>query len=190
MASVDQPGLWSFATLQMPAEPSGSYQTVGLLLKIAGWVRLAQLGLAVLVGAVVLMMLAFMGAVGGAMMPSFGPWGLPAGAVGGLFLLLAVVAVLVMVAVAFAMTYWTSWIYARWVDKDPRALQHVFVYGIVTIVLSGLGALGGLTGNPTSLIDIALLVIGILLLIESRKPEHGSFGSPTGRRPEQWRQLD
>lgn len=191
MASVDRPGFASFTTLPLPAEPPGPYQTVGLLLKIAGWVRLVQLILVVLVGGLVLLVLAIAGTLGSFFAGVFaGPMGAWGGLATGVVLVIAAGIIIVAAAIAAAFTYWTSWLYARWVAQDSRAPQALFTYALVTTILAGIGVLGIMGGNPGGLVDIGLLVIGILLLVQAQDPQIKQMGAPATAVPEGWKTVE
>jgi hypothetical protein len=159
----------------MPAQPPGSYQTVGTLLKVMGWLNVVGVAFLLLAAVVMLVLAIFLGGAGAAVsqFDDWGPWAGLGGALAGALFVGLFIFMLVLAGIAVAFLFWVSWIYAKWTAFDGRAPGAVFVYAIVVLVFAGIGLLGALGGfDPVSLLlNGAQVAIAILLLVNSRKPD-------------------
>lgn len=192
-------GLFAFAKNPTPTEPEGSYRSAALTLKVFGWVALVGTILTVLV-----LILA------GIFMMMFGAWFSEAasgwdaglgGFLGSLMMVMMLFGAVVVLALGIGAVAWTSWIFLRFLERDPRALGHMLVLGIVLLVLAGLGLLSALSapmgampdfdGETTTgfafnlpVFSIAQLVFGILFVVFASKEDlKATFG--TLERPDQ-----
>lgn len=183
MAGSEAPGFFAFTNRPMPAQPEGAYQTVGLLLRVLGWIVLAY-GILIVTGFVfAVFALFFLAALFDSL---FGSWHLFEGLAGAVAVMAVVVMVVAFVAalmVAGAVLWWISLAYERWRTRHPSALTHVLVLGIVATAYGAVSLLGGLaTGDPFQNVGgIVGLGFGVALLVLQNRPDmRRAFVAPGG----------
>lgn len=167
----------AFAKNPVPREAQGPYRSGAVTLKVMGWVALITtllmavflIGTGMVAAFFTTLFGAFMEAMWGRWIPFFG------GAMGALagvliFFVMLMIALVVLV-IGLAAVAWTSWIYLRWLEKDPRALSHALVFGIILTVLAGINILGSTGAALFDPVTLAMLVFGILLIVFSTKEE-------------------
>lgn len=176
MADPARPGLFAFASTPLPPDAPADYQTGATMLKILGWLRVVGAAFSILAVFAALLIMLVGAAFLGPFLEQFPLGGLGAAVLGGILLVVALLAL----AVSIGFLYWTSWIFAKWAALDTRALQHAKIMAIVTIVLSGLSLLGSLTSlNIFSIaVDGGTLAVAIILLMKAGAPDvQAMFGA-------------
>ncbi len=178
MATADSPGLLAFASMPVPQDTPEGFQTAATMLKVIGWIRLISTALTALIGLVVILVATLFEAALISALESY-PATAPAAAFGGALIVVLLVTLIIVLGVGIALLYWTSWAYAKWVSRRSASLGGIKAFAIVSIVLSGLGSLGILSGDLSALLSIAILVCSIIFLVKTNQPDvQAAFGQP------------